>query len=497
MKMSYNFVAILLALLTLSSCGDFLNIVQEGEVPTDDIDFTDPGQMYAPVSGVYADARRKMTQWEIWPLLNVRGDEVTKGGGSAADQGDYLNIETFNYAAAKGFWALNNSWEAFYKVVYTTYYNEDLLNRFVVNLSNESDLALAEQYRAEIIFHRALAYYFIEQLWGEAPIVNPENVNDVFLYRATNEKLIDHIIEQLDYCIDQLPATQPVHTGAVTKYTAMTLKAKLALRLGDFATVKSLTDEIINANQYQLVAQDEYYDLFKIPGKLSSESIYEFQFTDFGNGDGQQIYGGAWFQHQGPRNTPAPVNGWGFMMLQKGYLDFLNQHGNNGERDQERWDLAVLESGVTTKAGDEIGLFEPSFLPVKAHYNGKAYTPSNQLTPGRPNYGANNNIRLLRYVDVLLMNAEAKVRIGGDAASPLNAVRTRVGLEPINNPTLDQILDERRAELSCEWGDRFNDLVRTGKASELLEGFVKGESEYLPIPVRQEDLNPRLLEPAR
>lgn len=48
-------------------------------------------------------------------------------------------------------------------------------------------------------------------------------------------------------------------------------------------------------------------------------------------------------------------------------------------------------------------------LPVRPTcYNGKAYTPSNQMTAGRTNYGANNNIRVLRYADVLLMNAEAK-----------------------------------------------------------------------------------------
>ena len=104
----------------------------------------------------------------------------------------------------------------------------------------------------------------------------------------------------------------------------------------------------------------------------------------------------------------------------------------------------------------------------------------------------NNNIRVFRYADVLLMNAEAKVRAQQNGDEPFNLVRTRAKLSPITNVTLDQILDERRAEFAMEWGERFFDLVRTGKAPDVLSGFVPGESEYYPIPQNQIDLNPNL-----
>jgi hypothetical protein len=54
------------------------------------------------------------------------------------------------------------------------------------------------------------------------------------------------------------------------------------------------------------------------------------------------------------------------------------------------------------------------------------------------------------------------------------------------------LLDERRAEFAMEWGERFFDLVRADKAAGTLPGFVKGESEYYPIPQNQIDLNPNL-----
>ena len=134
---------------------------------------------------------------------------------------------------------------------------------------------------------------------------------------------------------------------------------------------------------------------------------------------------------------------------------------------------------ATTRDGDYIPAAQPG---EPTAYNGKAYTPANQMTPGRTGYGDNNNIRVFRYADVLLMNAEAKVRKGQNGDAPLNLVRERAGLAPIKNATLDQILEERQVELALEWGERFFDLVRTDKATQELPGFVKGESEYYPIP---------------
>ncbi|WP_223580093.1 RagB/SusD family nutrient uptake outer membrane protein [Sphingobacterium sp. GVS05A] len=60
------------------------------------------------------------------------------------------------------------------------------------------------------------------------------------------------------------------------------------------------------------------------------------------------------------------------------------------------------------------------------------------------------------------------------------------------NVTLNQILDERRAEFACEWwGERFNDLVRTGRAKDVFGSkFIPGVSEFLPIPQTQIDANP-------
>jgi hypothetical protein len=91
------------------------------------------------------------------------------------------------------------------------------------------------------------------------------------------------------------------------------------------------------------------------------------------------------------------------------------------------------------------------------------------------------------------MAAETNNRLGFDtvALEYLNLVRSRVSLPlktfQTNENLYEDILKERRSELSCE-GHRFFDLVRTGKAVDVIPGFVIGKHELFPIPQDEIDL---------
>jgi hypothetical protein len=102
---------------------------------------------------------------------------------------------------------------------------------------------------------------------------------------------------------------------------------------------------------------------------------------------------------------------------------------------------------------------------------------------------------------VLLFHAEA-ANENGDAAAALkslNRVRRRASLPEVTATDQaelrDAIYHERRVELGLE-GHRFFDLVRQGRAEEVLnknkkEGdpkFVKGKHEYFPIPQLEMDV---------
>ena len=154
----------------------------------------------------------------------------------------------------------------------------------------------------------------------------------------------------------------------------------------------------------------------------------------------------------------------------------------------------LLYRGATTPEGDYIS--DKCTNPV---YNGKVYTPSAYNKWSYNGYGFDHNVRLLRYSDVLLMFAEARLNgaasgteSGYTADSALNEVRSRAGL-PSVSATLEAVYDERRAEFAME-ESRFFDLVRTGRAPSVLgpRGFKAGRNGVFPVPSAQIQLNNNL-----
>lgn len=470
-------IAIPLA-FTLSGCSDFLDKLPENSVEAESVDYSKTSEMYMPVSGIYAKVRSNLAGWSGWGCIIVRGDDVNKGG-SPTDQVEYNYCSNFEYEKLKTFWALNGTWGSYYNTISLSNSALESLAKYAEHLKNDSDKALNTKYCAEVRFFRALAYHQLVNLWGDVPLLLDNQALNIS--KSKKEDVLKYIYDELDFCIQNLPAIRPnesEHPGAVTKYTAEVLKARVKMYNNEWDDVLTLTEDIINSGKFELYP--DFYELFKIPGKLCNESLLEYQFTDFGNGSGEIVESDQWFAFQGPRGE-APISGWAFIEPTEKIQKLFVKRGET-----VRAETTFLMTDATTRDGD--------YIPAgsQSAYNGKAYTPKNQMTPGRTQYGAGNNIRVFRYADVLLMNAEAKVRKGQNGDAPLNLVRERAGLAPIKNATVDQILEERQVELALEWGSRFYDLVRTDKAAQELPGFVKGESEYYPIPQDQIDLNPNL-----
>jgi len=109
---------------------------------------------------------------------------------------------------------------------------------------------------------------------------------------------------------------------------------------------------------------------------------------------------------------------------------------------------------------------------------------------------------VLRTGEVYLIRAEARARLGEliGAREDLDRIRNRAGLANTAATTqqeiLDAVLQERRVELFTEFGHRFFDLKRFGKADEVLSDAKEGWQDtgvLLPIPQDELDINPALL----
>ena len=80
------------------------------------------------------------------------------------------------------------------------------------------------------------------------------------------------------------------------------------------------------------------------------------------------------------------------------------------------------------------------------------------------------------------------------ADAAVNAVRSRAGLSALSGVTLDQVMNEKFAELAMEWGTRYYDMIRLERYSELnYDGRTfSADLTYLPYPQSQVDQLPVL-----
>jgi hypothetical protein len=515
MQQYVKLIAWVISISILSGCSKFLDRPLENQGQATKIDYTNLSNMYQPVSGVYRTASSgSFNRWIITAMLSERSDDIEPGNDDAGQIGIH-NFQTD--VTVKSYWAVNDMWINLYAVALAANSALVELEQFGKNIpaSDAANTQLLARYQAEVRFFRALAHFYICRQYGSVPILGLES-NDVTTLASSKKSSIEEVkkfvIAEMDTCIAGLEDARPneaAHIGGVTKYTALMLKAKAAMDLAGNDNGSSYwdmaldcTNQIINSNKFTLF--NDFYQLWKQPGKLSDEAILEFQYSDFGNPSGDIVTSGSnasgetwanFFLFQAPENTfGGVISGPGWMVPTQKAVDFLT-----ARNDAIRLKTAIQYCGidgdintfVVTPDGDKVS----GNAGKKKYFNGKAYFPTSQMTPGRVDYyGANNNIHMLRYAEVLLMNAEAKIRKGQNGDAQINEVRNRVGLGPLTNATIDQLLDERHAELICEWwGERFNDLLRTDQAATVLApGFVKGKSEYIPIPQSQEDLNTNL-----
>jgi len=156
----------------------------------------------------------------------------------------------------------------------------------------------------------------------------------------------------------------------------------------------------------------------------------------------------------------------------------------------------VIVTGTTTPEGDMIDASAPD-----PYYNMKSYVPAALYVSGY-NQGCQQDFMVLRYAEILLMNAEANNELGNNAAALASLEQVRARAREGNPAILpkvtatDQttlrtaIYHERRVELGMEF-DRHFDVIRTGRGAAVFgpQGFVTGKSEVWPIPQNEIDLS--------
>lgn len=493
-------LALISALMINTSC---LDEPLENERLAGDTDYTQSENMVLLLYGAYAELNS--LQWETFPLIAVRGDDVDPAG----DQVPLIDTDEFKYD--RNFWIYNSTWLNLYSDLIYWHGAMEEIKKYQDAGANE---ALAQQYIAEIKVMRGFELLQLARLWGSILIPRVSQPGDLYNVQLSSfDEVMQHISDQMDEAIPFLANLRPNQRtdvpGGITRHTALAVKAMANLELKNYQAVADATGQIISSNLFSL--EDDYYQLFKVPGKLNNENLLELQYSDYGTGTG--TVNSYLYEFFGPGSwTPAVSGaggGWGFWEPTVKYIKFMLDRG-----EQKRLQTTVL----FTPAGIAQIESDPNYDPLPAwvtnvtpdgdvfnnhvRYNflsGKHYLPSTQLTPGRTTYGTNKNFICIRYAEVLLMHAEALVSGATSsvksAAEAVSDVRIRAGLGSVGSVTLDDVLDEKYAEFGMEWGIRFHDLVRHNRTTELnYEGraFSIDAHRFLPYPLAQQGILPQL-----
>lgn len=499
-------MALLLSAIILPSCEDIVDEPLQNVQPAEEVDYTRSEDMVFLIQGAYGEFN--FLQWETYPLISVRGDDVNAAG----DQFPLIETDAFRYD--RSFWMYNSGWLNLYGDIINSNGLIEGINRFK---ENGADAQLADQYIAEIRVMRAFAYLQAARLWGDLFIFessDPTTLVDMEI--AEFEEVMQHISDQMDLAIPDLPDARPnqrtdIQNG-ITRYAALAIKAYANLELKNWQETVNATDEIISSGLFELYP--DFYDAFNIPGKNSNESILELQYSDFGQSSGTNTrYLWNFF---GPSSYSPAVEGigggWGFWEPNEKFIKFML---DRGEETRLIGSVNFTPDGIASLESDPQYSPLPDFVtnvspdgdifnnhPRYNFQSAKHYMPSNQYTPGRTTFGDNNNFRVIRYAEVLLMHAEALVSGASSsvmsAEEAVNMVRERAGMPALTSVDLDAVLDEKYAELAMEWGHRFYDLVRHDRIEEL-DHEINGEQvtyqrneRYLPYPLLQLDLLPQL-----
>lgn len=509
MKISNKLTGLSLCLAVLfafSSCADKLDELPLNYNFAGGTDFTKTEDMILSAIGVYAAFQNR--GWEQPMLIGVRGDDVNAGG--LGDQQEFADTDRFIYN--KDYWMYNSTWENIYVDIITAHTAMEQIERYQ-EFADEAGIQRGNQYIAEAKVLRGMMLLQVSQVWGAVFI--PVNSDTNLLLDVdrvpSQEEVMQHISDQMDEAIPDLPDMRPNQRtdipGGVTKYTALAVKALANQELQNYQATADAAGEIINSGLFNLFP--DFYELFKTPGKLSNEILLTLQYSDFGQGEGDRE--GHLFAPYGPENwTPAvagSASGWGFYEPSLKFIGFMLDRDetvrletsvlftNRGIAEIEAQGYSNLPAFVsnTTRDGDVINDY------ARARFaSGKHYMPSNQLIPGRTEYGSNKNYPMIRYAEILLVYAEAVAQGASPSAisatEAVNMVRERAGLSPLSNVSLDDVLDEKFAELAMEWGKRYYDMIRLNRTSELsYEGRTfTMDKEFLPYPQEQVDQFPVL-----
>jgi starch-binding outer membrane protein, SusD/RagB family len=538
-------------LLIFSSCKKPLDFTPKGTLGAEDL--TSPTAVEGLVTAAYAAIGNGDMIGPIysnWAFGSVRSDDAYKGGGGTGDVGEIDAMEHYNLVTPNIGAFVTRTWQNLYKSI-----GRANVALRAVNGLDETAFPQKKLRQAELRFLRGHSYFLLKRLYKNIPIFDETLSSDEVLKVSNdlgNEESWNKIADDFQFAVDNLPETQ-TELARANKLAAQAYLARLRLyqayeqdavhkvtniNQSRLQEVVSLTEAVISSGEYSLSA--DIADNFLAETENGPESVFAIQFTiNDGTTAGRLSFeDGLNYPHGAPQygccgfHAPSQNLVNAYTTDANGLPNFTTFNNSIADLSTAtvdvRLDHTVGIDGHPYKY-DNTKPFSNSWVRDAGVY-GNFHSMRYQQLATSPSYfklgpfmGTAHNYDIIRYDDVLLMQAEAYIELGQqDKAMPLiNQIRARAAASTGKLKKADgtfaskynvglytsagwtqayarQALQwERRLEFATE-GERFFDLVRWGIAEQTLNAYINvektrrsflatakftaGRDEYLPIP---------------
>lgn len=342
----------------------------------------------------------------------------------------------------------SRTWIAAYRAI-------NMANIVLENTGVVKDPALKNQFEGEAMFIRGIMHFelvrFFAKPWGHTPAndhlgivvkTKASYTEEPAGTRSTVKAAYDQIIADLTAAEGKLPDDRDGIRA--DKYVALAFLARVYLQQSEYAKARDAADEVIESTNYSM--NSDLLEAFT--SDLSDESIWEIE---------QDVQNNAGTSNDGMATFFASLPGIG------------------------RADVRVEQSFIDSH--------EPGDLRASEwYYIGTGARPGNWYSAKWTAF--EQNLPIIRLAEMYLIRAETNRRLGTSLnASPeedLAQVRNpgRVGLPVLINPTVDQILNERKFELAFE-GVRIHDIKRVKGST----GLFAWNNDMLVFPIPQREVD--------
>ena len=526
-KLLYTGCFMAASLLSLTSCGDFLDEDPKGQLNPDTF-YTIEDDYTAGVNTLYD----KVNQTQSWtnPMYpQWQGDDITANPGS--NKQACAALDAFDSDGAnKG---VTEAWTQHYAVIKTA--------NLIIEGSEKfpGDKAKIATALGNAHFWRAYSYYYLVRVFGKLPIITKTNIEQFDAQPSEIEKVYELIVQDLKDAINELPTgydKEPARLFGVdvwaTKQAAQSTLAAVYMSMAGYPLNKGTEyyklaaelakDVITNNGTYGFILNQDWKDVYSMGNNYNMETVLGI------NNDAK-----GWWDHDSQLSSCCRFEGlgdggWGDAW---GEIAFWKRYPEGPRKNAIYAPKVTFQETITEKIGDKevkkdkiskavywweldnngkpvVDAYHPMFTIFTVNADEKGTMLKQPYDYMGINYKGMVNDRrhnLIRYSEVLLWYAESAARAGlsdlTEAKNCLKLVRSRAVTDAenvtlgdgttvkIDNMSAAQLAEACYIEHGWEVAGNWVSMV-TRRSDELRMDELKKNFEYrvanAPIVVAKE-----------